>query len=83
MSAKIERAYKNDPSGSVVIGEEMKYKIDFKTTTEKCLDPSENEIMKVYRRPCEGRGIFRACEGRGVFRTLACAFIRSKLAEEQ
>jgi hypothetical protein len=55
MSAKIERTYKNDPSGSVVVGEEMKYKIDFKTMTERCLDPSENETMKVYRRPCEGR----------------------------
>jgi hypothetical protein len=55
MSAKIESAYKNYPSGSVVVGEEMEYEIDFKTMTEKCLDPSENAIMKVYRRPCEGR----------------------------
>ncbi|CAB4037177.1 poly [ADP-ribose] polymerase 14-like, partial [Paramuricea clavata] len=53
MSAKIERAYKNDPSGSVVVGEEMKVEIDFKTMTERCLDPTENEKMKVYRRPCE------------------------------
>ncbi|CAB3996938.1 poly [ADP-ribose] polymerase 14-like, partial [Paramuricea clavata] len=58
MSAKIERTYKNDPSGSVVVGEEIKYKIDFKTMTERCLDPSENETMKVYRRPCEEQDYF-------------------------
>jgi hypothetical protein len=53
MSAKIERAYKNDPSGTVEVGEEMKFKIDFKTMTETCLN--SNDTMKVYRRPCEGR----------------------------
>ncbi|CAB4023202.1 poly [ADP-ribose] polymerase 14-like [Paramuricea clavata] len=53
INAKIERAYKNDPSGSVVVGEKMKYEIDFKTMTKTCLDPSENEIMKVHRHPCE------------------------------
>jgi hypothetical protein len=55
MSAKIETSYTNDPSGSVVVDEEMKVEIDFKTMTERCLDPTENEKMKVYRRPCEGR----------------------------
>ena len=54
MSAKIEIAYKKDPAGSVEVGEEMKFKIDFKTMTETCLTPDNNQKMKVYRKPCEG-----------------------------
>jgi hypothetical protein len=76
MSAKIERAYKNDSSGSVVVGEEIKYEIDFKTMTEKCLDPSENETMKVYSMYNEGRP-----KPGNISKTTT--YIRSKLADEQ
>ena len=54
MSAKIEKAYKRDPTGSFEVGEEMKYKIDFKTMTETCLHPDNNQTMKIYRKQCEG-----------------------------
>ena len=54
MSAKIEKAYKRDPTGSFEGGEEMKYKIDFKTMTETCLHPDNNQTMKIYRKECEG-----------------------------
>ena len=54
MSAKIEIAYKKDPAGSVKVGEEMKFKIDFKTMTETSLTPDNNQKMKVYRKLCEG-----------------------------
>ena len=53
MSAKIERAYTNDPSGTAEVGDELKYKIDFKSMTETCLETQET--MKVFRRPCDGR----------------------------
>mgnify|MGYP002803371376 CR=1 FL=1 len=51
ISAKIERAYTNNPSGAVEVGEELTYKIDFKSMTETCLDTQET--MKVFRRPCD------------------------------
>ena len=53
ISAKIETEYKRNPSGTVVVGDEEKYKIDFKTMTETCLNTSQGS-MKVYRRLCEG-----------------------------
>ena len=53
MSAKIERAYTNDPSGTVEVDDKFKYKIDFKSMTETCLETQE--AMKVFRRPCDGR----------------------------
>lgn len=59
MSAKIEKAYKRDKTGSVEVGEEMKFKIDFKTMTETCLHPDNNQTMKVYRRKCEGSATFK------------------------
>ncbi|XP_028398976.1 protein mono-ADP-ribosyltransferase PARP14-like [Dendronephthya gigantea] len=52
MSAKIETEYKRNPSGTVEVGDDEKYKIDFKTKTETCLTSNEG-LMKVYRRPCE------------------------------
>ncbi|XP_028398972.1 protein mono-ADP-ribosyltransferase PARP14-like [Dendronephthya gigantea] len=52
ISAKIETAYKRNPSGTVEVGDDEKYKIDFKTMTETCLTSNEG-LMKVYRRPCE------------------------------
>ena len=53
ISAKIETEYKRNPSGTVVVSDEEKYEIDFKTMTETCLTTSQSP-MKVYRRPCEG-----------------------------
>ncbi|XP_028398971.1 protein mono-ADP-ribosyltransferase PARP14-like [Dendronephthya gigantea] len=52
MSAKIETEYKRNPSGTVEVGDDEKYKIDFKTMTETCLTSNE-DLMKVYRRPCQ------------------------------
>ena len=54
MSAKIEKAYKRDPTGSFEVGDKIKYKIDFKTMTETCLHPDYNQTMKIYRKLCEG-----------------------------